>query len=237
MPGLDHAFGGWEEAIDALPRTDRHLFHRRYGDAVNRALLERWLPRAQLAAILKTDLFEEAIGGGSTRSSPSGREGRALAPDERDDGARARRLHDRRSLLANIPTPNESAPSRPLSAAPLPLHVAHPPYDSAPIHAVLGLYSQSSFRPFRPRRAYGFTDTRSRRRSRRQDAPTRFELRLATTSREALDRLLPQILPPLHELFRGCELDVTHPERLEPEPGRKFRAFVPLGPGAAPSDL
>jgi ubiquinone/menaquinone biosynthesis C-methylase UbiE len=53
----------WESALSELPRTRRHLFLRRYGDEVNRQLLERWLP-ARGTRVLKTDLFEEAIGDG-----------------------------------------------------------------------------------------------------------------------------------------------------------------------------
>ena len=55
--------GRWESALAELPRTRRHLFLRAYGDAVNRRLLERWLPDGGVR-VLKTDLFEEAIGDG-----------------------------------------------------------------------------------------------------------------------------------------------------------------------------
>lgn len=55
--------GRWESALAELPRTRRHLFLRAYGDAVNRRLLERWLPDSG-TRVLKTDLFEEAIGDG-----------------------------------------------------------------------------------------------------------------------------------------------------------------------------
>lgn len=53
----------WETALTELPRTRRQLFLRAYGDAVNRRLLEDWLP-ARGTRVLKTDLFEEAIGEG-----------------------------------------------------------------------------------------------------------------------------------------------------------------------------
>jgi SAM-dependent methyltransferase len=53
----------WDNALSELPRTRRHLFLRAYGDAVNLALLERWLPHSG-TRVLKTDLFEEAIGDG-----------------------------------------------------------------------------------------------------------------------------------------------------------------------------
>jgi SAM-dependent methyltransferase len=53
----------WESALTELPRTRRHLFLRAYGDEVNRLLLERWLPKSA-GRVLKTDLFEEAVGDG-----------------------------------------------------------------------------------------------------------------------------------------------------------------------------
>jgi SAM-dependent methyltransferase len=56
----------WENALSTLPRSRRHSFLRAYGDAVNRALLERWLPAGKVRRVLKTDLFEEAVGEGLT---------------------------------------------------------------------------------------------------------------------------------------------------------------------------
>lgn len=56
----------WENALSTLPRTRRHGFLRAYGDAVNRGLLERWLPLGTVKRALKTDLFEEAVGEGLT---------------------------------------------------------------------------------------------------------------------------------------------------------------------------
>jgi SAM-dependent methyltransferase len=58
--------GRWENALSELPRTRRHLFLRAYGDEVNRLLLERWLPQGA-GRVLKTDLFEEAVGDGLAR--------------------------------------------------------------------------------------------------------------------------------------------------------------------------
>jgi SAM-dependent methyltransferase len=56
----------WESALSTLPRTKRHRFLRAYGDDVNGALLERWLPPGTVRRVLKTDLFEEAVGEGLT---------------------------------------------------------------------------------------------------------------------------------------------------------------------------
>jgi hypothetical protein len=52
--------------LSELPRTRRHRFLRAYGDEVNRLLLERWLPKSA-DRVLKTDLFEEAVGDGLAR--------------------------------------------------------------------------------------------------------------------------------------------------------------------------
>ena len=60
---MDQHDGRWENALSELPRTRRHLFLRAYGDEVNRVLLERWLPKSA-GRVLKTDLFEEAVGAG-----------------------------------------------------------------------------------------------------------------------------------------------------------------------------
>ena len=63
---MDQHEGRWESALTELPRTRRHLFLRAYGDEVNRLLLERWLPKSA-DRVLKTDLFEEAVGDGLAR--------------------------------------------------------------------------------------------------------------------------------------------------------------------------
>jgi SAM-dependent methyltransferase len=63
---MDRHDGRWESALSELPRTRRHLFLRAYGDEVNRLLLERWLPKSA-DRVLKTDLFEEAVGDGLAR--------------------------------------------------------------------------------------------------------------------------------------------------------------------------
>jgi len=63
---MDRNDGRWESALVELPRTQRHLFLRAYSDEVNRVLLERWLPKGA-ERVLKTDLFEEAVGDGLAR--------------------------------------------------------------------------------------------------------------------------------------------------------------------------
>jgi SAM-dependent methyltransferase len=64
VPGREPRRPTWERALEAWPRTRPHRLLRAYGDAVNRALLERWLPDKRLRTVLKTDLFDEAVGEG-----------------------------------------------------------------------------------------------------------------------------------------------------------------------------
>lgn len=54
----------WDDALSALPRSKGQRVLRAYADAVNRDLLARWLPADSLGRVLKTDLFEEALGDG-----------------------------------------------------------------------------------------------------------------------------------------------------------------------------
>lgn len=54
----------WEQALSAVPRSKGQRALRAYADAVNRGLLARWLPGGDLGRVLKTDLFEEALGEG-----------------------------------------------------------------------------------------------------------------------------------------------------------------------------
>jgi SAM-dependent methyltransferase len=53
----------WDEVATAWSCSTTPLW-RRQSDAVNRLLIERWLPAQQLEAILKTDLFDEFAGAG-----------------------------------------------------------------------------------------------------------------------------------------------------------------------------
>lgn len=55
--------GVWEDVGRAFIETNRGKLWRRHADAVNRRLLEAWLP-ASIETSLKTDLFDEAIGAG-----------------------------------------------------------------------------------------------------------------------------------------------------------------------------
>lgn len=80
----------WENALSVLPRSRRHGFLRAYGDDVNRALLGRWLPPRMVERVLKTDLFEEAVGEGLTPFLAT-RAGRVDAIDVSDAVAAAAR--------------------------------------------------------------------------------------------------------------------------------------------------
>jgi SAM-dependent methyltransferase len=54
----------WDEVVASWRGTPRETLLRRYSDAVNTSLLERWLPDLRGARVLKTDLFDEAVGDG-----------------------------------------------------------------------------------------------------------------------------------------------------------------------------
>ena len=56
--------GHWESLADEWSRHNPQLLWRRHSDAVNRALLERWLAGVEAEVLLKTDLFDEAFGDG-----------------------------------------------------------------------------------------------------------------------------------------------------------------------------
>ena len=56
--------GYWDRIGDEWSRTRRQALWRLHGDAVNRALLERWLPERPVRRLLKTDAFDEAVGVG-----------------------------------------------------------------------------------------------------------------------------------------------------------------------------
>jgi SAM-dependent methyltransferase len=53
----------WEEAVGTWHAKQEHRALRTYSDAVNLALLDCWLP-SQCGRVLKTDLFDEAVGVG-----------------------------------------------------------------------------------------------------------------------------------------------------------------------------
>lgn len=54
----------WDEVVASWRGTPRETFLRGYSDAVNIALLQRWLPDLRESHVLKTDLFDEAVGAG-----------------------------------------------------------------------------------------------------------------------------------------------------------------------------
>jgi SAM-dependent methyltransferase len=104
--------GRWENALSSLPRTKPHRFLRAYGDDVNRALLERWLPPGTVARVLKTDLFEEAVGEGLTPFLAS-RAGRVDAIDVSEAVAAAARsrhpeINALRSDVRTLPYDDEA---------------------------------------------------------------------------------------------------------------------------------
>ena len=54
----------WDSAVESWREGRSMAFLRAYSDAVNRALLDAWLPAASAGRVLKTDLFDEAVGAG-----------------------------------------------------------------------------------------------------------------------------------------------------------------------------
>ena len=54
----------WRGVLERWAPTRAHALWRAHSDAVNRSLLRRWLPRGSLGRVLKTDLFDEAVGDG-----------------------------------------------------------------------------------------------------------------------------------------------------------------------------
>jgi SAM-dependent methyltransferase len=54
----------WDEVVASWRGTSRETLLRGYSDAVNTALLQRWLPDLRGSRVLKTDLFDEAVGEG-----------------------------------------------------------------------------------------------------------------------------------------------------------------------------
>jgi len=54
----------WESALEPLLGAPAEALWRLHSDAINATLLSRWLPSEPCASILKTDLFDEAMGNG-----------------------------------------------------------------------------------------------------------------------------------------------------------------------------
>ena len=51
----------WDSVIEEWAAGEQYRLWRRHSDAVNTALLRRWLPKRPGARLLKTDLFDEAV--------------------------------------------------------------------------------------------------------------------------------------------------------------------------------
>jgi len=51
----------WDAVIEEWAAGEQYQLWRRHSDAVNTALLGRWLPKRPVARLLKTDLFDEAV--------------------------------------------------------------------------------------------------------------------------------------------------------------------------------
>jgi SAM-dependent methyltransferase len=58
----------WDSALAGWNGTRAAAFLRAYSDAVNELLLAEWLPHRRARRLLKTDLFDEAVGAGLLRS-------------------------------------------------------------------------------------------------------------------------------------------------------------------------
>ena len=54
----------WDTVVESFPRQDGHGALRAYSDAVNSALVRAWLAEPVRGRLLKTDLFDEAVGTG-----------------------------------------------------------------------------------------------------------------------------------------------------------------------------
>jgi len=54
----------WNRLAEFWQAQRPHALWRQYSDALNGSLMERWLPDGQLARVLKTDLFDEAVSEG-----------------------------------------------------------------------------------------------------------------------------------------------------------------------------
>ena len=54
----------WDRALEEFTTAGAHHLWRRYSDAVNRELLDQWLPGEPADRVLKTDLFDEATSDG-----------------------------------------------------------------------------------------------------------------------------------------------------------------------------
>lgn len=96
----------WDAAAGLWRHGGEQTLWRRHSDAVNTALVERWLPR-DLGRVLKTDLWDEAVGEGLVRALGS-RSRETVGIDVSDEVvAAARRRHPgltaERADVRNLP--------------------------------------------------------------------------------------------------------------------------------------
>jgi phenylacetate-CoA ligase len=61
-----------------------------------------------------------------------------------------------------------------------------------------------------------------------QVGPRRFQLRLQTSDRATYERVVADVLAAVRSVLRGLEVEASHEDAIEPEPGRKFRPVVLL---------
>jgi SAM-dependent methyltransferase len=54
----------WSRTLEGWATTRANALWRAHSDAINVALIRRWLPDQRLGRVLKTDLFDEAVGQG-----------------------------------------------------------------------------------------------------------------------------------------------------------------------------
>jgi len=58
---MDKDLQYWDSIYETLKKDGAHSLWRSHSDAVNIALLGRWLPQGKTGCLLKTDLFDEAV--------------------------------------------------------------------------------------------------------------------------------------------------------------------------------
>lgn len=61
---IRHSSGYWDQVVSRWEGADHLGLWRRYHDMINRMLLQRWIPGGKTDRVLKTDLFDEAVGSG-----------------------------------------------------------------------------------------------------------------------------------------------------------------------------
>jgi SAM-dependent methyltransferase len=63
-PAPDSPSKAWDGHVHEWLEKNRQKLWRQHSDAVNAALVDRWLPAERLERVLKTDLFDEAVSEG-----------------------------------------------------------------------------------------------------------------------------------------------------------------------------